>query len=196
MYRFNNLICLMSISKAVCLGLLTVLGAGSIESAALAVSEPATLLLAQSSTVDLTNLFNVPNTVFLRDLTSEWRCMGITSVNDFGLSSIAFGALGGFSGTSYYTKGQSVLVGSENYLVVYSLINTTDKITIDTPLSLSLLSLKNTGTFGNIRRFDLAKETKVLEKQLTFLKRGLFGSSPSEEDAPSPVIKPAKKPKK
>lgn len=122
--------------------------------------------------------------------------MGITSVGDFGLSSLAFGILGGFSGTSYYTKGQNVLVGSENYLVVYSLINTTDKITIDTPLSLSLLSLKNVGTFSNIRNFELAKETKVLEKQLTFLKRGPFGSGTAEEDTPVPVIKPARKPKK
>jgi hypothetical protein len=186
----------MSISRAVCVGLLTVFGAGSIASAALAVGEPATLSLAQSETVNLTNAFNVPNTVLLRNLTSEWRCMGITSVNDFGLSSLAFGALGGFSGTSYYTKGQSVLVGSENYLVVYSLINTTDKITVDTPLSLSLLSLKNTGTFSNIRSFDLAKETKVLEKQLMFLKRGLFGTNPTEENTPSPTIKPTKKPKK
>jgi hypothetical protein len=186
----------MSISRAVCVGLLTVFGAGSIESAALAISEPATLSLAQSDTVNLTNAFNLPNTVLLRNLTSEWRCMGITSVNDFGLSSLAFGVLGGFSGTSYYTKGQSVLVGSENYLVVYSLINTPDKITVDTPLSLSLLSLKNTGTFGNIRNFDLAKETKVLEKQLTFLKRGPFGSISTEDNTPSTIIKPTKKPKK
>ncbi len=185
----------MSISRAVCWGLLTILGTASIESAALAVDKPATLL-AQASAVNLANVFNVPNTVFLRELTSEWRCMGITSVSDFGLSSLAFGVLGGFTGTSYYTKGQNVLVGSENYLVVYSLINTTDKITTDTPLSLSLLNLKNVGTFGNIRNFDLAKETKVLEKQLTFLKRGPFGASTTEDDAPRPVIKPAKKPRK
>ncbi len=185
----------MSISRAVCIGLLTVFGTGSIGSAALAV-EPAKLSLAQSGTVNLTNVFNLPNTVLLRELTSEWRCMGITSVNDFGLSSFAFGAFGGFAGNSYYTKGQNVLVGSENYLVVYSLINTTDKITVDTPLSLSLLSLKNTGTFSNIRSFDLAKETKVLEKQLTFLKRGIFGGSFPEESTPGPVVKPTKKPKK
>jgi hypothetical protein len=186
----------MSISRAVCVGLLTVLGIGSIESAALAVDKPTTLLLAQANNVNLATAFNVPNTVFLRDLTSEWRCMGITSAGDFGLSSLAFGIFGGFSGTSYYTKGQSISVGSENYLVVYSLVNTTDKITIDTPLSLSLLTLKNIGTFSNIRNFDLSKETKVLEKQLTFLKRGPFGSPSTEDDTPSPVVKPTRKPKK
>jgi hypothetical protein len=186
----------MSISRAVCVGLLTVVGIGSINFSALAVDETATPLLAQANSTNLANAFNVPNTVFLRDLTSEWRCMGITSVGDFGLSSLAFGILGGFSGTSYYTKGQSISVGSENYLVVYSLVNTTDKVTIDLPLSLSLLSLKNVGTFSNIRNFDLAKETKVLEKQLTFLKRGPFGSGTTEEDTPSPVVKPTRKPKK
>ncbi len=195
----------MSISKTVCCGLLTVIGIGSIESAALALA-PQTTLLAQApaGTVNTANLGQIfsgprsasfaPNTILLRDLDSGWRSMGITSVNDFGLSSLAFGILGGFSGTSYYTKGENILVGSENYLVVYSLINTTDKITLDTSLSLSLLNLKNIGTFSNIRNFDLAKETKVLEKQLTFLKRGVFGSS--EDDTPKPVIKPAKKPKK
>jgi hypothetical protein len=186
----------MSISKSVCCGLLTILGIGLIESAALAVDTPTTPLLAQANAVNLANIFNIPNNVFLRDLNTEWRCMGITSVGDFGLSSLAFGILGGFSGTSYYTKGQNILVGSENYLVVYSLINTTDKITTDTSLALSLLSLKNIGTFSNIRNFDLTKETKVLEKQLTFLKRGPFGSTTSEDDAPSPLIKPAKKPRK
>jgi hypothetical protein len=190
----------MSISRAVCLGLLTVIGAGSIESLALAAPTPQNVLLAQASptnSVNLANAFNGSNTVLLGSLTNEWRGMGISSSGELGLASLYMGA---FPTPSYYTKGQSIAVGSDNFLVAYSLssVNVTDKISVDTPLTLSLLNLKNIGTFSNIRTFDLAKETKVLEKQLTFTKRtsGIYDSitteTPRGESKPA-VRKPIKK---
>jgi hypothetical protein len=162
----------MSISRAVCLGLLTVFGAGSIESVALA-APAKNLLLAQApstSSVNLANAFSGSNTVLLGSLTNEWRVMGISNSGELGFASLYMYS-GAFPTTSYYTKGQSIAIGSDNFLVAYSLSNLTDKISADTPLTLSLLNLKNIGTFSNIRAFDLAKETNVLEKQLTFLKK-------------------------
>jgi hypothetical protein len=190
-----HLIYLMSISRAVCLGLLTVIGAGSIESLVLAAPTPKNLLLAQASptnSVNLANAFNGSNTVLLGSLTNEWRAMGISNSGELGLAGLYMYS-GAFPTTSYYTKGQSIAIGSDNFLVAYSLSNATDKISADTPLTLSLLNLKNIGTFSNIRTFDLAKETKVLEKHLTFIKRtsGIYDSI-TGESKPA-VSKPIKK---
>ena len=117
----------------------------------------------------MANAFSGSNTILLGSLTNEWRVMGISS-GELGLTNL-FLLGGGFPTTSYYTKGQSIAIGSDNFLVAYNLSNLTDKISADTSLNLSLLNLKNIGTFSNIRNFDLAKETTILEKQLTFIKR-------------------------
>jgi hypothetical protein len=176
-----HLIYLMSISRAVCLGLLTVIGAGSIESLALAAPTPKELQLAQATStnsVNLANAFNGSNTILLGSLTNEWRAMGISNSGEMGLAGLYMYS-GLFPTMSYYTKGQSIAIGSDNFLVAYSLSNTTNKISVDTPLSLSLINLKNIGAFNDIRSFDIAKETKVLEKQLTFINRtsGIYKSS-------------------
>jgi hypothetical protein len=78
----------MSISRAVCCGLLTVFGAGSIESVALAAPTTKNLLLAQTPTnsANLANTFGESNTIFLRDLTSEWRCMSISGSGELGFT--------------------------------------------------------------------------------------------------------------
>jgi hypothetical protein len=184
---------LMSISRAVCWGLLTIFGAGSIESVALAAPATKNLLLAQTPTsaVNLANAFSGSNTIFLRDLTSEWRCMSISGSSELGFTSLLLYGSSRFPTPSYYTKGQSVLIGSDNYLITYSLSNVTDKITADTPLALSLLNIKNIGNFSNIRAFDIAKETKILEKQLAFIKRanGIYDTNTIE--APRAESKPA-----
>jgi hypothetical protein len=188
-----HLIYLMSISRAVCIGLLTVFGAGSIESLALAAPTPKNLLLAQASptnSVNLANAFNGSNTILLGSLTNEWRAMGIINSGELGLAGLYMYS-GAFPTTSYYTKGQSIAIGSDNFLVAYSLSNATNKISVDTPLSLSLINLKNIGTFNNIRSFDIAKETKVLEKQLKFT-NGIYKSStttpPSIEADPTEEV--------
>jgi hypothetical protein len=189
-----HLIYLMSISRAVCIGLLTVFGAGSIESLALAAPTPKNLLLAQASptnSVNLANAFNGSNTISLGSLTNEWRAMGISNSGEMGLAGLYMYS-GIFPTMSYYTKGQSIAIGSDNFLVAYSLSNATNKISVDTPLSLSLINLKNIGTFNNIRSFDIAKETKVLEKQLTFINRnGIYKSNttaPTVESNPTEEV--------
>jgi hypothetical protein len=171
----------MFISRSVCIGLLTVFGAGSIESLVLAAPTLKELQLAQATStnsVNLSNAFNGSNTVLLGSLTNEWRAMGISNSGELGFASL-FMFSGAFPTTSYYTKGQSIAIGSDNFLVAYSLLNATNKISVDTPLSLSLINLKNIGTFSNIRSFDIAKETKVLENQLTFINRtnGIYSST-------------------
>jgi hypothetical protein len=188
-----HLIYLMSISRAVCIGLLTVFGAGSIESLVLAAPTPKELQLAQATStnsVNLANAFNGSNTILLGSLTTEWRAMGISNSGEMGLAGLYMYS-GIFPTVSYYTKGQSIAIGSDNFLVAYSLSNATNKISVDTPLSLSLINLKNIGTFNNIRSFDIAKETKVLEKQLKFT-NGIYKSStttpPSIEADPTEEV--------
>jgi hypothetical protein len=182
---------LMSISSAVCCGLLTVFGVGSITSETLAA--PENLLLAQSPTsaVNLASAFNGSNPILLRDLTSEWRCMNISGSGELGFTTLLLYGSGGFPTPSYYTKGQTILIGSDSYLMAYSLSSVTDKITADTPLALSLISLKSIGNFNNIRPFSIEKETILLEKQLKFLKRANGIDDSSALDAPRAESKPA-----
>jgi hypothetical protein len=51
-------------------------------------------------------------------------------------------------------------------MVAYSLQDKPEKITNNTPLSLSLLNLKTIGSLNNIRVFNLKTESEMLTKQL------------------------------
>ncbi|NJR32691.1 MAG: hypothetical protein HC778_07555 [Chamaesiphon sp. CSU_1_12] len=50
---------------------------------------------------------------------------------------------GGAFANNYYTKGQTVTIGSETYIVAYSMLSLSDRVAPDLPLNLSLLNLKN-----------------------------------------------------
>ncbi len=97
--------------------------------------------------------------------------------------SMLFGGGGGSSAPVFYTKGQTVTLSGETFLVAYQAPKTGinfmqlmmqsqqnggkepdwsklagDKLTGDSMLSLSLLNIKNITTFSDIRPFDLQKE--------------------------------------
>jgi hypothetical protein len=136
----------------------------------------------------------VPNTIKLKDLTPEWRALATTGQLDFGNTfqamMTAFGA--GALNSSYYTKGQTIALAGETYMVAYSLLDRPDKITGETTLGLSLLNLKTIGSLTNIRTFNVMTETALLEKQLQGM--GAFTSPKSpptevkqEEVTPAPT---------
>jgi hypothetical protein len=185
----------MSKIKTVCWGLLATISVGFLEPviaiaapgdkppsapstvpapAAPPVTVPAAPMIPLPKDITLATVFSgsiVPTSVRLRDLTPDWRCMATNGAVEFGnLQSVLNTSAGGSFAASYYTRGQTITVGSETYIVAYSLLTVVDKITPDTPLSLSLLNLRTVGSLSNIRNFDVAKETKVLEKQLAIYK--------------------------
>jgi hypothetical protein len=105
---------------------------------------------------------------------------------------------GGSFATSYYTKGQTVSIGAETYIVAYSLLSLVDKVSPDMTLNLSLLNLKTIGSMSNIRAFETIAETKVLERQLASLQvANIFDPTKTgkPKDKPEePTTKPAEEP--
>lgn len=183
---------------------------GAVEPAMAALDEvqpvavPATSLLAADT--DLASVFSgkgIPTAIMLKDLTPEWRAMTTNGQFEIGNFQTFVGTFagGGFA-TSYYTQGKTVTIGSETYIVAYSLLSLADKVTPELPLNLSLLNLKTIGSMSNIRTFDVAKETKILEKQLAALQLGnVFDPTVKPEEKPAdveppvtpPVVKPTPK---
>jgi hypothetical protein len=110
----------------------------------------------------------IPNTVKLKELTTEWRTLATNG--QFELGSSIQSLFTSFTGMSlygsYYTKGQTISLAGESYIVAYSLQEKPEKITGETPLGLSLLNMKTIGSLTNIHSFNLATETVLLEKQL------------------------------
>jgi hypothetical protein len=141
----------------------------------------------------------VPTSIELKKLTPEWRAMSTNGQFEFGNFQAFISIFGGGSfATTYYTKGQTVSIGSETYIVAYSLLSLVEKVAPETLLNLSLLNLKTIGTMSNIRSFDAIAETKVLERQLATLQvANIF--DPTKMDKPKdtpeePTPKPAEEP--
>jgi hypothetical protein len=147
---------------------------------------------------------NIPTSVRLRELNSSWRAMGTNGPLELGnFQMIVNSSAGGSFAATYYTKGETVTIGSETYIVAYSLFTLVDKVTPDLPLTLSLLNVKTIGSLSNIRPFDVFKETKVLEKQLAMIKlTNVWDPTKATEPEPSftpepatsPSVKPSRKP--
>jgi hypothetical protein len=147
---------------------------------------------------------NIPTSIRLRELNSSWRAMGTNGPLELGnFQMIVNSSAGGSFAATYYTKGETVTIGSETYIVAYSLFTLVDKVTPDLPLTLSLLNLKTIGSLSNIRPFDVFKETKVLEKQLAMIKlTNVWDPTKAAEPEPSftpdpsssPSVKPSRKP--
>ncbi len=190
--------------------LFTIIGIGSIASLAsisfqskVSAATPADKLPEVPSAVRELNLANVlsgtavPTSIRLREIPTDWRGFGINGQLEIGnLQTVINSSAGGGFGASYYTKGQSILIGSETYVAAYSLLTLVDTITPDTPLGLSLLNLKTIGSLSNIRTFEIAKETKILAKQLAILKFANVFDPTAEPKTPPEIDSPQKKPVK
>jgi hypothetical protein len=122
-----------------------------------------------------------PPMLTLKELSSEWWRITVGSPGELALLLQVLASRLGSGGQSYYTKGQTVTVGSETYLVAYrppagpvdpgALMPVgpdtgppkLEKLTPETPLSLSLLNLRTTGSFNDIRPFDLERQLRVTD---------------------------------
>jgi hypothetical protein len=159
-------------------------------------------LAAEPTLASILSGNNIPTSIKLKELTPEWRAMSTNGQLEIGNLQAFIGLWGGGAfATNYYTKGQTVAVGSETYIVAYSLLSLTDKVSPDMPLSLSLLNLKTIGSMSNIRAFEPIAETKLLEKQLASLQTtNMFtpptGDEKTKDDVPPPPEEPAVKPTK
>lgn len=118
-----------------------------------------------------------PLLLHLKDLNGDWRRMSVGGQADAGVLLGMFGAMMdaamGAAGGAYYTKGDSVKIGEETYLVAYRVqTNATNiatlmrsdtpprppKLTPETPLSLCLLNLRGIGSLTDIREFNMDQE--------------------------------------
>jgi hypothetical protein len=151
-------------------------------------------LPARGQNVDLKELFSGsthPLTVKMKDLNTDWRRFSVgSSGGDSGMGGffsmimgMLGGAMGGGGGTgAYYTKGETVNIGGETFIVAYRIkpkpmdpaAFTTmmgpgskppipDKVTEETVLSLSLLSVRGTPSLNDIRPFDMKTEIEESE---------------------------------
>ncbi len=125
-----------------------------------------------------------PLTLMLKDLTPEWTSARISGTPDAGGSSgdaflaLMAGAMGGSQ--HYYTKGESVKIASETYLVTYrptikqldmsalrgSEPPKPDALTPETKLSLALVNVRLIGQLSEMAPFDLDAEitsTRMLD---------------------------------
>ena len=192
--------------RKICWGMLGVMAIGAIEpiaSAAIPEIEPVVhtipRLAAEPSLANVLSGNSVPTSIELKKLTPEWRAMSTNGQFEFGNFQAFIGIFGGGAlATTYYTKGQTVSIGSETYIVAYSLLSIVEKVTPETILNPSLLNLKTIGTMSNIRAFETVSETKVLERQLATLQiANIFDPTKTEKpkDKPEePTTKPTEEP--
>jgi hypothetical protein len=197
---------MLNIQK-VCWGMLGVMSIGMIEpiaSAAMPEIEPIvvqdTRLAGEPSLANVLSGNSVPTSIELKKLTPEWRAMSTNGQFEFGNFQAFINIFGGGSfATNYYTKGQTVSIGSETYIVAYSLLSLVEKVAPETLLNLSLLNLKTIGSMSNIRAFDPISETKVLERQLATLQvANIFDPTKMDKpkdtpESPTPAEEPAVK---
>lgn len=130
----------------------------------------------------------LPLTLQLKNLDSSWRQITINGQFEMGDLLQSYSSLFGGSTNSniYYTQGKMVKVGSETYVIAYRLPSkgepfsfssifqsvlggakepTPDnKLTLETPLTLSLLNLRTIGSLNNVRSFNLDETIAASEK--------------------------------
>jgi hypothetical protein len=199
----------MSYVGKTCWGMLGVMTIGAFEPAVWAAMPEITpvvrttpRLAAEPSLTSILSGNNIPTSIKLKELTPEWRAMSTNGQLEIGNLQAFIGLWGGGAfATNYYTKGQTVVVGSETYIVAYSLLSLADKVSPEMPLSLSLLNLKTIGSMSNIRAFEPIAETKLLEKQLASLQTtNMFNPTKTDEKpadtAPPSPDEPSVKPTK
>ena len=192
--------------RKICWGMLGVVAISAVEPiawAAIPEIEPVVYtiprLAAEPSLANVLSGNSVPTSIELKKLTPEWRAMSTNGQFEFGNFQAFIGIFGGGAlATTYYTKGQTVSIGSETYIVAYSLLSIVEKVTPETLLNLSLLNLKTIGTMSNIRAFETVSETRVLERQLATLQvANIFDPTKTEKskDKPEePTTKPTEEP--
>jgi prepilin-type processing-associated H-X9-DG protein len=113
---------------------------------------------------------NVPLRLRMGELTPAYRRMAVSGTSDAGGAFAALIAMQTGAETNvYYTRGQTVNLGGETYLIAYRPQVQVDpnaahhhgprpvvrrKLPPNTPLALALLNLRTSGSFNDVRPFD------------------------------------------
>ena len=117
-----------------------------------------------------------PSSYLMKDLNSDWHVFNLSENGSTLSLSVLFGLYSGILGegiNSYFTKGEEVIIGSETFLVSYhAKMKTLSQAQLngggpnpevlesfrmkeDSPITLTLVNLRMSGTISNIRSFDL-----------------------------------------
>lgn len=144
------------------------------------------MLVGSAESAEIKDLISgemFPLTMQLKDLDDDWRAMTVGGMAAMGdLSSIYASMFGGDS-HPFYTRGETVSVGEETFIVGYQARTepfnffaqmmtmggrggrlTREKLTPETPLALSLVKLETVSGFSDIRAFDLDQEIAESER--------------------------------
>jgi hypothetical protein len=114
---------------------------------------------------DLLSGDRFPLTLKLKNLNNEWRGFSMSGQYEMGEWMQTFSSMFGNSASNtYYTKGQTVNIGNETYMVAYRIESRSDKLTPETTLSLSLLNLRTIGSLNNIRLFNVEQEIVLFDR--------------------------------
>ena len=116
----------------------------------------------------------VPLTLKLKDLDATWRRLSIAGHSDSEAMLMFYARLmGGAASLTYYTKGETVTISGETYLLAYRPQTKgsdmmvlmrggspppPESFTPDTLLALSLVQLRTAGSLNDIRPFNLEEE--------------------------------------
>lgn len=120
----------------------------------------------------------IPNSYRLKDLDETWRRVTVSGAEANNPANIYYrNVYGGASSTPYFTKGQTLTLSAETYLVAYTYRSKPvdlakiqalmmrggqpgepERPTVDAALSLSLLNLRTAGSLMDIRPFNLDLE--------------------------------------
>ena len=121
---------------------------------------------------------SLPLTLRFKDLTADFRRVVISAQNDsFATYMQMMGAATGIEMGVYYTRGETVNIGDETYLIAYRPQMPVDaqamrnmghgdpvvqaKPTLNTSLSLSLLNLRTAGSFNDVRPYDIKRDIQT-----------------------------------
>lgn len=129
---------------------------------------------------------HAPLSLRLKDLDDTWCRFGLGAQSDSGALLMLYARLmGGASGAAaYYTKGETVMIAGETYVLAYrqqaKSVDATallrsgtppspEKLTPDTVLALALIQLRTAGSLTDIRRFNLEQEISDQESVRTVI---------------------------
>ena len=153
---------------------------------------PAPLLWAQPSSPGLIELLrsrNVATQISASDLTTDWARVTVEMKAEHKILNLIIRGADGGATTDvagyFYTRGETLEIGGENYLIAYRLVDANamprgaarrdspdateaqkqeldEKLPVNSRLALSLLNLRTTGDLNDIRAFDPARDVLSL----------------------------------
>jgi hypothetical protein len=146
---------------------------------------------------------SIPLTLTLKDLDNSWRVFSASGAQE--TAGGIYAAMYGAPGVAYYSKGQTVTVSGETYLVAYSLQAKRpgyvtmmmgrgggvqpETLTAASPVGLSLLNVRTMGDLTDIHPFDRDAEIAAYMKSYQELAAAAAASSGEEAASSTSSIK-------